>query len=110
MSKFEEETIASFTLLFEKVAELGQMQVRDMLASGAYDQFKATLDEAYDVLVKIEDALDLLGMKLEYHHWRISSAFEEVRPLLLQPRSLSDTVLESFENNMQRLDRKYPGA
>lgn len=102
MNKFEEETIAALTLLMAKVAELGQLNVREMLTPGRYDQYKATLDEAYDALVKIEDALDSLGMKLEYQHWRISSAFEEIKPLFMQPRSLVDTALETFEQDIQR--------
>ncbi len=107
MNKFEEETIAALTLLMAKVAELEQMNVREMLTPGRYDQYKATLDEAYDALVTIEDALDSLGMKLEYHHWRISSAFEEIKPLFMQPRSLVDTALEIFEQDIQRKERKF---
>ena len=108
MSTSEEETVAALTLLFAKVAELGQMSVGEMLTPGRYDQYKATLDEAYDALVTIEDALDSLGMKLEYHHWRISSAFEELKPLSMQPRSLVDTVLDTFEQDIQRKERKFP--
>ena len=107
MNKFEEETIAALTLLMAKVAELGQLNVREMLTPGRYDQYKATLDEAYDALVKIEDALDSLGMKLEYQHWRISSAFEELKPLSMQPRSLVDTALDTFEQDIQRKERKF---
>ena len=108
MNKFEEETIAALTLLMAKVAELEQMSVGEMLTPGRYDQFKATLDEAYDALVTIEDALDSLGMKLEYQHWRISSAFEEIKPLTMQPRSLVDTALDTFEQDIQRKQRKFP--
>ena len=108
MNKFEEETIAALTLLIAKVAELGQLNVGEMLTPGRYDQYKATLDEAYDALVKIEDALDSLGMKLEYQHWRISSAFEELKPLSMQPRSLVDIALDTFEQDIQRKERKFP--
>jgi len=107
MNKFEEETIAALTLLMAKVAELEQMSVGEMLTPGRYDQFKATLDEAYDALVTIEDALDSLGMKLEYQHWRISSAFEEIKPLTMQPRSLVDTALDTFEQDIQRKERNF---
>ena len=107
MNKSEEETIAALTLLMAKVAELEQMNVREMLTPGRYDQYKATLDEAYDALVTIEDALDSLGMRLEYQHWRISSAFEELKPLFMQPRSLVDTALETFEQDIQRKERKF---
>ena len=102
MRKTDEETIAALTLLLEKVAELGQIQVRDLLIPGRYQEYKATLDAAYDALVKVEDALDSLGMKLEYQHWRISSAFEEIKPLFLQPRSRVDIALETFEQNLAR--------
>ena len=107
MNKFEEETIAALTLLMAKVAALEQMSVREMLTPGRYDQYKATLDEAYDALVTMEDALDSLGMKLEYHHWRISSAFEELKPLSMQPRSLVDTVLDTFAQDIQRKESKF---
>ncbi len=107
MNKFEEETIAALTLLMAKVAELEQMNVREMLTPGRHDQYKATLDEAYDALVTIEDALDSLGMKLEYQHWRISSAFEELKPLFMQPRSLVDIALDTFEQDIQRKERKF---
>src|SRR5713226_8187156 len=108
MSPAEEETVAALTLLFTKVAELGQLNVRDMLTPGRYDQYKATLDEAYDALVTMEDALDSLGMKLEYQHWRISSAFEELTPLFMQPRSLVDIALDTFAQDRQRKERKFP--
>src|ERR1700676_2274559 len=103
MSKFDEKTVvAALTLLFEKVALLENMKVWDLLTAGAYDQYKATLDDAYDALVTVENALDSVGLKLEYQHWRISSAFEEVKPLLLQPRSLGDIALEIFEQDVER--------
>ncbi len=108
MNKFEEETIAALTLLIAKIAALEQMSVREMLTPGRYDQYKATLDEAYDALVTMEDALDSLGMKLEYQHWRISSAFEELKPLSMQPRSLVDIALDTFEQDIQRIERKFP--
>src|SRR5713101_5799387 len=107
MNKFEEETIAALTLLMAKVAELGQLNVREMLTPGRYDQYKATLDEAYDALVTVEEALDSLGLKLEYQHWRISSAFEELTPFLMQTRSRVDLVLETFEQDIQRKERKF---
>ncbi len=42
----------------------------------------------------------VLGMKLEYQHWRISSAFEELKPLSMQPRSRLDLVYDTFEQEM----------
>lgn len=107
MNKFEEETIAALTLLMAKVAALEQMSVREMLTPGRYDQFKVTLDEAYDALVTMEDALDSLGMKLEYQHWRISNAFEELKPLSIQPRSLVDIALDTFAQDIQRKESKF---
>ncbi len=107
MSPAEEETVAALTLLFTKVAELEQMSIREMLTPGRYDQYKATLDEAYDALVTMEDALNSLGTKLEYQHWRISSAFEELKPLSMQPRSLVDIALDTFEQDIQRKERKF---
>jgi hypothetical protein len=107
MSNSEEETIAALTLLFEKVAELGYMNIRDMLIPGKYDQYKAALDEAYDALVNVEEALDGLGLKLEYQHWRISSAFEEIKPLLIQPRSRADMALEAFAQDRERPSQKF---
>lgn len=104
----EEETVAALTLFFTKVAELGQMTIREMLTPGRYDHYKATLDAAYDALVTVEGALDSLGLKLEYQHWRISSAFEELTPFLMQTRSRVDIVLETFEQDIQRKERKFP--
>src|ERR1700687_4930859 len=101
MSNSEEETVAALRLLFEKIAELSAMNIRDILIPGKYNEYKATLDAAYDSLVTVEDALDSLGMKLEYHHWRISSAFEELTPLLMQPRIRSDAALEAYEQIIQ---------
>ncbi len=106
MNTSEEETVAALRLLFAKLAELGQMDIREMLTPSKYEQFKATLDAAYDSLVNVEDALDSLGLKLENQHWRISSAFEELTPLLIQPRSRVDTALETFEQDMERFDRR----
>jgi hypothetical protein len=36
-------------------------------------------------------------MKLEYQHWRLGSAVEELKPLLIQTRTSSDTIMEEFE-------------
>lgn len=97
MNDFADETIAHLTALFATVAELGNMNIRDLLTPGKYEQYQATLDAAYDALVNVEDALDGLGLQLEYQHWRISSAFEELKPLLIQPRSPLDTFDENVE-------------
>jgi hypothetical protein len=107
MSNSEEETVAALRLLFEKVAELSAMNIRDMLIPGKYHEFKATLDAAYDSLVTVEDALDSIGMKLEYHHWRISGAFEELTPLLIQPRIRSDAAIEAYGQIIKGKERWY---
>ena len=72
------------------------MDIRDLLEPGRYHHYKETLAAAYDALVTIEDALDSLGTKLENQHWRIDSAFEELSPLLIQPRSRLDAAMEAF--------------
>src|SRR5947209_2197179 len=108
MNQSEEETVAALRLLFAKIAELSQMNIREMLAPGKYGEYRAALDAAYDSLVFVEDALDSLGMKLENQHWRISSAFEELTPLPFQPRTRSDTALETFEQDLQRWEHNHP--
>lgn len=97
MSIFAEETIAALSTLFERVAALQEIHIRDLLLPDRYEAYRATLDAAYDALVQVEDALDTIGMKLEYQHWRISSAFEEIQPLLMRPRSPADTTLDSMQ-------------
>jgi hypothetical protein len=109
MTTFEADTIAGLTTLFEKVNELSALNIRDLLLPDKYKEFGVTLDAAYDALVQVEDALDSLGMKLEYHHWRVSSAFEELTPFHVPPRSLADIAVEIFEQNMQRKEgRLFP--
>lgn len=105
MSTFEIETIEALTTLFEKVGKLQQMHIRDLLLPEKYKEYRATLDAAYDALVHVEDALDSLGMKLEREHFRIESALEEIKPLLLQTRSQADMTLETMQ---QDLERKQP--
>lgn len=102
MNTFETETIAALTTLFEKVHELQNKNIRDLLLPNAYTEYRATLDAAYDALVHVEDALDSLGMKLEFQHWRISSALEEIKPLLLQPRSYADMTMETMQQDRER--------
>jgi hypothetical protein len=36
-------------------------------------------------------------MKLEYEHWRLGGAVEELTPLMIQTRSSSDLIMEQFE-------------
>lgn len=108
MNQSEEETIVALRLLFAKIAELNAMNIRDLLLPGRYAEYRKALDAAYDSLVTVEDALDSLGMKLENQHWRISSAFEELTPLPIQPRNRTDDALELFEQDLQRWEQNHP--
>jgi hypothetical protein len=90
MSTFEEETVAALQSLFAKVEALKQINIRDLLHPNVYLHYEQTLQEAYNALTKVEDALTSLGMKLEYQHYRLGGAFDELKPLLIQPRSNAD--------------------
>ncbi len=96
MSTFEEETIATLEQLFVHVSELSQISIRDILKPDIYFHYEKTLQEAYDALTKVEDALTALGMKLEYQHYRIGGALDELKPLMILPQSKADQVMEEF--------------
>jgi hypothetical protein len=96
MSTFDEETIATLEQLFVHVSELSQISIRDILKPDIYFHYEKTLQEAYDALTKVEDALTALGMKLEYQHYRIGGALDELKPLMIQPQSKADQVMEEF--------------
>ena len=96
MNLFEEETIATLEQLFINVSELSQISIRDILKPDVYFHYEKTLQEAYDALTKVEDTLTALGMKLEYQHYRLGSAVDELKPLILLPRSKADKVMEKF--------------
>ncbi len=102
MNTSETVTIAALTTLFEKVHELSALNIRDLLLLEKYKEYRATLDAAYDALVQVQDRLDSLGMKLEQQHYRIESALEEIKPLLIQTRSLADTALKTMQQDMER--------
>ena len=70
MNDFEEHTVTALKDLFEKVETLRQMDIREMLEPDKYYLYENTLQEAYDALTTVEDALTTLGMKLEYQHFR----------------------------------------
>ncbi len=106
MSNFEEQTFTALKNLFEKVETLGHMDIRDMLELDKYYLYENTLQEAYDALTTVEDALTTLGMKLEYQHWRLGGAVDELRPLIIQPRSNVDRVMEAMNERMRHLDRQ----
>jgi|SRR5881227_1759853 spore cortex formation protein SpoVR/YcgB (stage V sporulation) len=105
MSDFEEQTITALAHLFAKVETLRQMDIREMLQPERYYCYEDTLQAAYDALTTVEDALTALGMKLEYHHWRLGGAVEELKPLLIHPRSNTEKVMELFAQNMHASDR-----
>src|SRR2546429_5344167 len=100
MNEFEEQTVNALVSLFDKVATLRHINIRDMLKPEMYYHYEVTLQAAYDALTTVEDALTTLGMKLEYEHWRLGGAVEELKPLMIQTRSPSDAVIEAFEKRL----------
>jgi hypothetical protein len=102
MSEFEEQTINALRTLFDKVNTLRQIDIRDMLQPDMYYHYEDTLQAAYDALITVEDALTSLGMKLEYEHWRLGGAVEELTPLMIQTRSPSDLIMQAFEKNVSK--------
>ena len=103
MNDFEERTITALRNLFEKVEALRQMDIREMLEPDRYYHYEDTLQAAYDSLTTAEDAVTTLGMKLEYQHFRLGGAVEELRPLMIQTRSPSDLIMEAFEKNVSKM-------
>jgi spore cortex formation protein SpoVR/YcgB (stage V sporulation) len=97
MSDFKEQTVNALNILFDKVDTLRHMNIRDILKPDVYYHYENTLQAAYDALTTVEDALTSLGMKLEYEHWRLGGAVEELKPLMIQTRSPSDTFMAEFE-------------
>ena len=100
MKRFEEETITALHNLFARVETLRQINIRDILKPDVYFLYEQTIQEAYDALTMVEDALTSLGMKLEYEHFRLGGALDELKPLLIQPRSTADTIMEAFEQRL----------
>jgi hypothetical protein len=107
MSDFEEQTINAFKNLFDKVETLRQMDIREMLEPDRFYLYEDTLQAAYDALTTVEDALTALGMKLEYEHFRLGGAVDELRPLMIQPRSNVDRVMEAMNERMRHLDIQF---
>jgi spore cortex formation protein SpoVR/YcgB (stage V sporulation) len=103
MNDFEEQTFIALRNLFENVETLRQMDIREMLEPDRYYHYEDTLQAAYDALTTVEDALTSLGMKLEYQHWRLGGAVEELKPLMIQTRSLSDLVMELFDKKVSKM-------
>jgi hypothetical protein len=104
MSDFEEQTFTALKNLIEKVETLQQMDIREMLEPDKYYLYEDTLQAAYDALTTVEDALTTLGMKLEYQHFRLGGAVDELRPLMIQPRSDVERVMEVMNERMRHLD------
>ena len=100
MSDFEEQTVNSLRTLFDKVTTLRQISIRDIMKPDIYSYYEQTLQAAYDALTTVEDALTSLGMKLEYEHFRLGGALDELEPLLIQPHSPADRIMEEFERRL----------
>ncbi len=100
MKRFEEETVTALHNLFARVETLRQINIRDILKPDVYFLYEQTLQEAYDALTTVEDALTSLGMKLEYEHFRLGGALDELKPLLIDTRSTSDKIMETFEQRL----------
>jgi hypothetical protein len=75
---------------------LRQISIREILKTDVYSHYEHTLQEAYDALTTVEVALTSIGLKLEYEHFRLGGALDELMPLLIQPHSKADTVMEEF--------------
>lgn len=84
MTVLEEETVTALKTLFTKVDELQTINIRDILKPEIYKHYEKTLQEAYDALAQVERVINSLGMKLEYQHWRLGEAMEELKPFLQQ--------------------------
>ena len=97
MSDFEEQTVKALRSLFDKVTTLQHISIRDIMKPDSYSHYEQTLQAAYDAVTTVEDALTSLGMKLEYEHWRLGGAVEELKPLMFDTRSPTDRIVEEFE-------------
>jgi len=104
MSDFEEQTISAIRTLFEKVETLRHINIRDILKPEVYQLYEDTLQAAYDALTTVEDAFTSLGMKLEYEHFRLGGAVDELMPLMIRPRSNAEMVKEILEEKMHVFD------
>jgi hypothetical protein len=110
MSEFEEQTIHALRNLFEKVNTLEQINIREILRPEVYQLYEDTLQAAYDAITTVEDALIALGMKLEYEHFRLGGAADELKPLMIQPRSNTDRVMKILEGKMHARDSDVDNA
>jgi spore cortex formation protein SpoVR/YcgB (stage V sporulation) len=99
MSEFDEKTITALTTLFETVAALQKIKIRDMLRPEIYLHYEQTLQAAYNALTQVEDAISSLGMRLEYQHWRLGGAVEELKPLLIQSHTKANELTALLESD-----------
>ena len=104
MSDFEERSINALRTLFEQVHTLQHINIRDILKPEIYRLYQNTLQQAYDSLTTVEDALTAIGMKLEYEHFRLGGALDELEPLMILPHSKSDRVMEILDAKMSAFD------
>jgi spore cortex formation protein SpoVR/YcgB (stage V sporulation) len=86
-----EEALTALKSLSANIHTLSKIAIRDLLSPTTYSLYERSLQVAYDALTSVEDALTALGMKLEYHHWRLGGALEELRPLRIHIPSVPDT-------------------
>jgi hypothetical protein len=84
---------------FESVSALQNIQIRDMLKPEIYLHYEQTLQAAYDALTQVEDAINSLGMRLEYQRWRLGGAVEELKPLLIQGHTKADELTALLESD-----------
>ena len=92
--------MSHFSVIKTRIETLQQISIRDILKPDVYSHYEQTLQEAYDALTTVVDALTSLGMKLEYEHFRIGAALDELKPLLVQPHSKADTSMEEFHKRL----------
>jgi hypothetical protein len=104
MNDFEEDTVTALRNLFDKVNTLRQITIREMLTPETYQLYEESLQAAYDALTTVEDALASVGMKLEYEHWRLGGAVEELKPLMVRLPSTTEKVMEPLEEKMHETD------
>jgi hypothetical protein len=55
-------------------------------------------------MTRVEDALTALGMKLEYEHFGLVGAADELKPLMVRTRSNTERVMEILEDKMHVFD------
>lgn len=110
MSDFEEQSVNAFINLFEQVRALRNISIRDILKPEIYQLYEDTLQAAYDCMTTVEDALIAVGLKLEYEHFRLGGAADELKPLMIHPRSKAERVMGILDEKMPALDSNLDDA